>query len=121
MSTTIRAQDGSGASTAPFMVLGYETARESRNLVHDTLDGGIAVALYVPRPRSGTLRLFYLTEADAAAAATLHARNTSFTLESTDRTTINMAYVTVGTTRTALDDATRNRWTVDVGYQEVLP
>lgn len=120
MTTTITAQDGTGATTTPRLVMSYEASNETRNQVHDTLDGGILVALYPARPRSGTLHLFYLTEADADAARVMHTRETSFTLSSTERPSINMAYVVVGSARIVLDPDTRQRWTVDVGFQEIV-
>lgn len=118
---TITVQDGTGDTTVPDLVVGYETTREARTLIHDTLDGGIAVSLIPPRPRSGTLRLFYRSETAAKAAMDLHGRETSFGLESTERPTIDMSYVVTGSVRVALDEATLDRWTVDVGYQEIAP
>lgn len=119
MADIITVQDGSGATTAPDLVLGYDTAYESRTIVHDTLDGGIAVSIIPPRPRAGTLRLFYKTETAANDAARLHLIPATFQLASTDRPTINMAFDVVGQVRVLLDEQTRNRWTVEVGYQEV--
>lgn len=118
---TITVQDGTGATTSPVLVLGYETARESRNIVHDTLDGGIAVSMIPPRPRSGVLRLFYLDEATAAAALELHGRDAYFTLDSDERPSISMAYIIRDALELRLDEDTRERWTLDVGYQEIEP
>lgn len=118
---TITVQDGTGASTAPALILGYQTARTSRSIVHDTLDGGIAVSLIPPRPRSGTLRLFYTEQADAFAALELHARVSTFALVSDERAPINMVYTVAGSDlRLELDEQTRHRWTLDVPYQEVV-
>lgn len=118
---TITVQDGTAASTTPDLVLGYETARSTRTIVHDTLDGGIAVSLIAPRPRAGTLRLFYKDQADAFAALELHARLSTFALVSTERPLINMVYTVAGSdARLQLDPQTRGRWTVDVPYQEVI-
>lgn len=119
MPSVITVQDGSGATTTPDLILGYDTAYESRTIVHDTLDGGIAVSMIPPRPRAGTLHLFYMTETAANDAAQLHRIAAVFTLTTDERPTINMAYVVSGQIRVQLDDATRTRWTVDVGYQEV--
>lgn len=121
MSNVITVQDGTGDSTTPALVLGYETTRMSRNIVHDTLDGGIAVSIIPPRPRSGILRLFYVTEADADTAAALLARPSTFLLESDERTSINMTFVVDSDTTLALDDDTRDLWIVDAGYQEIVP
>lgn len=118
MSSTITATSGAG-TTSPTLILGYATSRESRNIVHDIIGGGIAVALVAPRPRSGDLRLFYPEEADAWAALALHGHETTFSLTDTDRPGIGMTYVVNGSVSLALDEQTRTRWTVTVPYQEV--
>lgn len=120
MTNTITVQDGSGATTTPALILGYDTSSQSRNRVFDTLDGGILVAVYPTRPRAGTLRLFYLEETAAATARDLHTREATFTLASTERPSINMAYAVFGAVRLELDPETRDRWTVEVGYQEIV-
>lgn len=121
MTSTITASNSAG-TTSPTLVLGYETTRESRNVVHDLIGGGIAVALIAPRPRSGELRLFYPVEADAWAALALHAEETTFALTDTDRPAVGMTYaVGDGGVRLGLDETTRNHWVVTVSYQEVTP
>lgn len=118
MTTTITRTSDS-ATTIPDLVLGYEASRESRNVVHDLIGGGIAVTLVDPRPRSGTLELLYPLEADAAAAFDLHSVASTFTLVNDDLTGIDMTYVLDGSLGVALDDETRAVWVVSVGYQEV--
>lgn len=110
-----------GAVITPDLVLGYETARSSRNIVHQIIGGGIAVSVIAPNPRSGVLSLFFSSETSAFAALNQHATETTFSLVSTDRTPINMTYVVDGDVSLALEDGTRNLWIVDVGYQEVIP
>lgn len=119
MSATIT-RNADAASTTPTLVLGYETRREGRNTVHDLIGGGIAVALANARPRAGTLTLFYPHEADAWAALALFDAETTFTLTSTDRPSIGMTFVTMGSDL-ALDDRTRDHWQLDIEYQEVIP
>lgn len=120
MTATITAA-GAGTTT-PILVLGYETKREGRNIVHDLLGGGIAVALVAPRPRSGALELLYESETLAAACVALHSLETTFTLADTDRPSIAMAYVVgPGGVGLALDDETREMWIVTVEYQEIEP
>lgn len=121
MASLITVNDGSGATISPALVLGYKTSRESQNIVHDIIGGGIAVTLIQPRPRSGTLELFFLTEAAAFDALTKHSLETTYTLTDTDRPSVNMTYVTEGTIDLELDDQGRTRWVVSAGYQEVLP
>lgn len=119
MASLITVNDGTAATSSPALVLGYQTARESQNIVHDIIGGGIAVTLVRPRPRSGRLELFYLTEAAAFDALTKHSRETTFTLTDTDRPAVNMTYVTEGAIDLALDEEGRTRWIVSVGYQEI--
>lgn len=119
MAAVITINDGSGLTTSPALILGYETSRESQNIIHDLIGGGIAVALIRPRPRSGTLELFYLTEADAKSSLDLHSSEASFTLSEPDRPTWAMTYVASGALTVKLDEEGRRRWTVSVDYQEV--
>lgn len=119
MASLITVNDGTSTTTSPVLVLGYQTSRESQNVVHDLIGGGIAVTLVRPRPRAGTLELFYVTEAAAHAAAELHAGETSFTFTDTERTTVAMTYVVDGSVGVELDDESREYWTVSVDYQEV--
>lgn len=119
MSTLITANDGTSATTSPALVLGYETSRESQNVVHDIIGGGIAVTLVRPRPRAGTLELFYLTEEDAFDSLALHSRETTFSITDTDRPRVDMTYVTEGSMDLALDEEGRVRWVLSVGYREV--
>lgn len=116
--TTISASVG--GVTYPRLVLGYETSRESRNVVHDLIGGGIAVALVAPRPRSGDLRLFYPEEVDAWGALELHSLEAVFTLTEASRPAVGMTYVVNGSVSLALDDNTRKNWVVTIPYQEVL-
>lgn len=117
--TIITANNGVGETT-PTIVDGYEATRTSRNIVHDLISGGIAVTLISPRPRSGTLRLVYATESDAAFSVLLHAEETTFTLVDDDRDSLAMTYVIDGSgVEIALDDESRDVWVVSVGFQEV--
>lgn len=121
MASLITINDGTGDTSSPALVLGYQTRRDSQNIVHDIIGGGIAVTLVRPRPRAGTLELFYLTEADGFDALTKHARECTFTLSDTDRPSVNMIYTTDGSVGLRLDEQGRTRWVLSVDYQEVEP
>lgn len=111
---------GSGDTTSPLLVLGYEASRRSRNTTRDLLSGDIAVVMNSPRPRSGTLELLYDVEGDAFAAVNIHAQETTFTLETDDRVSVGMTYVLgEGDVTIALDDETRDAWVVSVPFQEI--
>lgn len=119
MTTTItRVSDSE--TTTPDLVLGYESARQSRNIIHELIEG-IAATLVAANPRSGDLHLFYTAEADAWAALELHSTADVFTLTDTDIPAIGMSYVLAGNVGIALDGATRAQWAVTVPYQEIEP
>jgi hypothetical protein len=121
MSATISATNGAG-TTSPLTILSpWETARRSRNIVHDLVGGGIVVSLVAPRPRSGEMQLLYDTESAAFAAVALHAIETSFTLTESDPASVSMTYVVDGQVSIALDEASLLVWIVTVGYQEIEP
>lgn len=116
MTHIITANNGAG-STSPTAIEGYEPSRASRNIITDLLDGSLGVAFIPPRPRAGTLRLFYLNRADALESYELHAEPTSFTLTSSV-SDAGMTYALEG----SLDwdqDVTTGEWWVLVGYQEL--
>lgn len=119
MASLIAVNDGNGQTVSPALVLGYQTSRSSQNIIHDLIGGGIAVTLIRPRPRSGTLELFFLTEEVGFDALEKHGRETTFTLTDSDRASVNMTYALDGTLDLRLDEATRERWVLSVGYQEV--
>jgi hypothetical protein len=119
MSTVITATTSS-ETTTPLIVHGYQTERQSQNIIHDLISGGIAVTLIAPRPRSGRLELVYEQEADAYAALEMHAAEDTFTLADDDVPSVNMSYVIDGSVSLTLDDETRSLWVLTVGYQEVI-
>lgn len=120
MTTTITA--ASGGSTSPLLIIGYGTGRPGRNIIHDLIDGGIAAVLIPARPRVGVLELLYDSEAAAFAALTLHSKDTTFTLTSTDRPAVGMNYVIAdrGEPRIDLDPETLRMWVHRVPYQEIV-
>lgn len=118
MTALITPNDGSGLNVSPTLVLGYETSRESQNIVHPIIGGGIGVSLRRADPRAGTLELFFTDETPAFEAVQVHTRETSFTLSDSDRPVINMTYVVSGSVSIRLTDD-RKRWEVSISYQEV--
>lgn len=118
MATFLTARNGAG-STAPVVIDGYETSRESRNVVHDLIGGGIAVTLILPRPRSGELTLRYTSETQAWGALALLSNESAYTLTDSDRPGIGMTFVVNGDVALSLDEDTRDTWTVQVPFQEI--
>lgn len=121
MATTITLiyPDSAEITTTPELVDGYSARRATGNVIIPILGGGIAVVVRPAQPRSGTLRLFYPDEADAAAAAEMHTFMGTFTLTSDERESIEMTYVVSGQITVDLDDETRDLWVVSVDYQEL--
>lgn len=120
MPTTITTSPA-GQTIRPTLVLGFETAIETRHITHEVLGtGAVDVTMRPAAPRSGTLRLLFETENAAATAFSLHFDANTFTLADTDRPlVVNMRYVPIGAVRLVLDDESRSLWTVEVPYQEV--
>ena len=123
MTATITADNGAG-TTSPLTILSpWETAIQSRNVVHGLIGGGLVVSLVAPWPRAGEFQALYETEAAAFACVDLHKAESSFTLTETDRPHVGMTYVLAegGGVRVALDDETLTAWVVTVDYQAVTP
>ncbi|GAA2951560.1 hypothetical protein [Microbacterium schleiferi] len=122
MTTTITAQDGTGDSTTPASVDGFERVARSGNVVHELIaPGEIAVTLLGDLPPTGTLPLVYATDAAAEAARLLLGRATSFALVSDTRPIVNLTFVRQGHLTAALHDQVRGVWVLSVGYQEIVP
>lgn len=106
----------------PDLVLNYRWERASRNNVHTILDDPNPVVTLRPAaPRSGTLALFFATEAAALDAEDAHALATVFVLADTDHPGLGMRYVVNGSIRVTQDDEKPEWWTVEVAFQEVAP
>lgn len=119
-SHTITATNGAG-STSPLAVAGYDTSRQSRNIIHDLLDGSIGTSFIAPRPRSGDLVTVYTDRAEAFAAYALYAQESSFTYVSDDVPELGMTFVLDGSLDIEAEsvDEDMTVWYVRVGYQEV--
>ena len=105
----------------PDLVDGYTATNAGQNVIHIILGrSNPDITLRPPLLRSGTLDLFFTTEAKAKAAADAFMVPAVFALASTDRPSIAMNFVVSpdGSTR-ELEDTTRELWYVRVGYQEV--
>lgn len=118
MSHTITATNGAG-STTPLAVAGYDADRQSRNIIHDLLDGSIGVSFIAPRPRSGDLVTVYTDRAEAFAAYALYANETTFAYLSDEMAELGMTFVLDGALTIEQDDENTDVWYVRVGFQEV--
>lgn len=105
----------------PQLVLGYRAESQARNVLHDILGRADAdVSLREETLRAGTLSMLFLTKADAFAAYAFHTAGGTFSLADADVPEANMAFVRQGAMSIELDPQTRNRWVLEVGFQEVL-
>lgn len=114
----ITATNGAGA-TQPLAVAGYDASRESRNVIHDLLDGSIGVSFVAPRPRSGDLVTVYTDRAEAFAAYALYSEETTFTYTTTETPEVGMTFVLDGSLDIDQDGDHSDVWYVRVGFQEV--
>lgn len=111
----------SGDTTSPALVLGWEFSRRGGSIVHRVLgSSAVDVTLRPAALRSGTLNLFYLTEAPALACEAMHAKAARFTITDSDRPALGMQYVVTGQIRVTLDPETMKRWLVAVDFEQVL-
>lgn len=118
MTTTL---SSSTASSTPLLVLGYESTRQAGNKLHQLIDrADVDVTLKSAGLRSGTLTFGYATYAGALVCESMHAAADFITLVDDSIAGIGMVYVASGSINVALDDETRQLWTVAVEFQEVL-
>lgn len=113
-----------GASTiTPSIVTTYEARRAAQTIVHVILGSPEPdVSLRPALRRSGRIELGFAgptCEADSNAAAGVLAGASVFTLTDPDRATHNMTFVVTGDIPRALEDTTRNAYTVAFEFQEV--
>jgi hypothetical protein len=113
----------SGVTVTPRLVLGWDQTRESLNLEHPLIGGGRDITHTPPTLRSGTLELLFITEAEVLDAENLHRTAPYIDIESDDRDIANGRYVLAdgGQLAIALDDGTRDVWTLSIDYREVTP
>lgn len=111
----------SGGTISPQLVLGYDMSRAARNVVHEIIDRAEPdVSLRPGSLRAGELRLLFTDEDAAHTAAVALSGAEAFTFTSTTRPTLTMRFVVDGAgVALALDDGTRELWTVTVTYREV--
>lgn len=105
-------------AVAPTLVVGYENATQSRNVVHQLIDGGTTATLYTAGPRTGTLKLFFTTAADAEKCRLAHTGVGQWTFTDTDQPTETMVYVVNGLIR-KYQTHQGLRWIVEIPFSEV--
>lgn len=113
--------DGTTVIT-PELILGWDASQSSRNIVHEIIGKASPdVTLKAAGLRTGTLELLFISAADALTARTMLAQALPFLIESDEAFLDNFRFVVAGTISSALEDTTRNLWTISVDFQEVTP
>lgn len=114
----------SGADViAPTMLLEQSSDRAAQTIVHPIIGASTPdVTLRAAAARSGRLLLGWQgegSEGDSRAAERLLGEARVFSVVSDERETLALSFVVVGNITRALEDQSRDAWTVAVDYQEV--
>jgi hypothetical protein len=117
---TITAQDGTGDSTTPTLIEGFEASSESGNIIEDLIGGGIAVTVLGEGLRNGQFQLKYADDASAEQARLLLGRPCAFVLNAPERSILNMTFVRQGYFGTTMQRV-RSLWAFSVGFHEIDP
>lgn len=110
--------------TLPEIAETFAASRESANIVHDLVGGGVGISLLRAAPRAGTLTLYYPDRDAAYAAFNLLSERAAFTFDedylAPETLPSFMLFAVVGRGATIrLDTETGTRWLVDVEFQEL--
>lgn len=117
MSTITRTSDS--ITTEPSWIEStYDTTYESRNVLHQLVDGGVAATLMQHLPRTGTLDLMYQSREDAWAGVELLLAVDTFTLSDGDVPEVGMLFMAENVAP-AIEQQTTSLWIVRLTYQEL--
>lgn len=109
---------------SPTICLAIESEREPQTVVHEIIGRPDPdVTLRPASTRQGTIRLCFLgdtSETDSAAAEAALGGLGVWTIISDERSTLAFDFIVSGKLTRVLDDVTRNDWTVEVGFREVV-
>lgn len=116
---TVTALDGSGLTFYPTEVYGFDMEAESRNVEHETIDGGLAVALGGDALRTGTIRFLFGDDSAASAARVILGRPCAFAIALPARPVFALSFVRRGRLSAAVHDDVRDVWEFECEYREV--
>jgi hypothetical protein len=106
----------------PDLVLGWDSAREARTVMHPVLARPDPdVTLRPSAVRTGRLQLWFTDQGDAVAAELAHAAATVWSLDAGPDAPDLPGYVVSGPVTLHADGPDLNRWLVEVEYTEVVP
>lgn len=105
----------------PTVRLNVSDSYDSRNVVHELMGGGVAITFGGEPKRTGSLELFFNSEASANTAYLFFKNGYVFQLTDTEAPTSNMNFVVAGKISRAWDGQTVHSWLLSVDFQEVQP
>ena len=119
MATTITT--GSTVIT-PEIITAWDVSQETRNVIHDIIGRQDPdVTLQAAATRTGTLEMVFTSATDANTAREAFVNGTTFLIESDLTWLDGLTVVMNGNISTALEDVTRNLWTISADFVEVTP
>ncbi|WP_294947764.1 hypothetical protein [uncultured Microbacterium sp.] len=116
-----------GGTITPSAVIGWESTRDGRTIVHQSINRSEPDATLRPAGlRKGRMEISFATatsEADSAAAETLLATASVFSVISTDKVSVQLAFVIPdgGNIARTLSPTTGAAWNVAFDWVEVTP
>jgi hypothetical protein len=107
-------------TVTPHLLLGWETTRQSRNVIHEIIGAPEPyVTLVAAATESGTLQFLFDNVTDADAAMDLFASGQVITMAVDDLDTLTMDIVLSDRVSRTLDDQTLTRWIVAADIRQV--
>jgi len=105
----------------PELITAWETSQNSRNVIHDIIGKSDPdVTLKPASTRSGTLEMLFLSASAANSARGVLANGTIFTISDSETWLNGLDFVMNGTISAALEDTTRDLWTITADFVEVI-
>ena len=121
MTNTVTMLEAPGTVSTPVLIDGFESTVDSNHIGHKLANGRTVPEFRTPSLRKGTLRLVYGTDETASRTAELmFIAGQTFKLDTTERPSLdNLTFWIPGRISRALDDETRDVWTVSVDFEEL--
>lgn len=107
---------------SPQLITAWETSQDSRNVVHAIIGRADPdVTLKPASTRTGTLEMLFLSASAANTARGILGAGAIFTISDSETWLDGFNFVMSGTISAALEDETRQLWSVTADYTEVIP
>lgn len=109
-------------SFTPELVTGWEAAQSSRNIIHNIIGRTDPdVTLKAATTRTGTLEMLFVSASEAETARDILANGAVFSISESETWINGFDFVLSGSISAALEDTTRNLWTITADFTEVIP